>query len=165
MSIAMKEYRLPEPLVAFLKSCRLHGLLEVTTGLQHQRVTVSLAWDLRTPAPTRPKKTVQPPTARQQQEQPLRHGMPPQPTPINIPTATIGKKRQPHQLQCRLRQWQDLRPSQPLLKNDLRPRQTSPTTSDRRSNNAEYIRWLPPAPLQKATSSSHPTPTSTFEGM
>ena len=94
MSISMKEYRLPEPLVAFLKLCRLHGVPEMTTGLQHQRVTVSLAWDLSTPAPTRPKKTVQPPSARHQQEPPLRQTSSPQPTTINVPTATIVFGRQ-----------------------------------------------------------------------
>ena len=141
MSIAMKEYRLPGPLVAFLKTCRLHGVPEVTTGLQHQRVTVSRAWDLRTPAPTRSKKTVQTPSARQQQEQPIRQATPPQPTTINVQTATIVFSRQektatpapaPTVTMTRPAPKPALAPS-PDLANDVRPmqqqRRASPTVT------------------------------------
>ena len=77
----MKEYRPPEPLVAFLKSYRLHGVPEVTTGLQQQRVT--LTWDLSPPAPTRTKKTVKtakPPALTQPTPEPE-----PMPTTETIP--------------------------------------------------------------------------------
>ena len=129
----------------------LTGKPAVQTDLQPTKLAVTITWDFTTSAPKKPKnwcssKTTKPEPANRCQTAPSstsspaaassHTASPPDHTASDSDNICASDSdahlpRQPHQLQSQLRQSSYHHPSQPLLKNNLRPLPTIPNQHNR----------------------------------
>ena len=78
----MDDFRLPAPLVAYLRACQLKGFPKCRTSESEASVEVPITWSLARPVPKqtamKPKKRTSKPPQKSPRKSPIKHGPCPQ---------------------------------------------------------------------------------------